>query len=55
MTRSGRCYAPINLEAKEGEEFVEEGRVKITVQKGKDKEVRNESVTEAEANEFSNS
>ena len=52
MTHSGRCYAPINLEAKEGEESVEEDGVKITVTKGKDKKVINKLVTEAEVNEF---
>ena len=52
MTRSGRCYAPVNLKAKEGEEFVKEGRVKITVPRGKDKKMINEPVTEAEVNEF---
>ena len=52
MTRSGRCYAPIDSKEKEGEESVEEGRVKITVPKGKGKEVINRPVTEAEVNEF---
>ena len=52
MTRNGRCYASINPWAKKGEEFVEEGGVKITVSKGKDKEVINEPVTKAEVNEF---
>ena len=52
MTCSGRCYAPIDLEAKEKEESIEEGRVKITVSKGKGKEVINEPVIEAEVNEF---
>ena len=37
---------------KKGEKFVEEGRVKITVLRGKDKKVINEPVTEAEVNEF---
>ena len=36
MTYNGRCYAPIDLEAKEGEESVEEGKVKITVPKEKE-------------------
>ena len=52
MTRSDRCYASINLKAKEGEKSIERGRVKITVPKGKGKKVINEPVTEAEVNEF---
>ena len=52
MTYNGRCYAPVNLEAKEGEKSIERGRVKITVPKGKGKEVINESVIEAKVNEF---
>ena len=52
MTCTGRCYVPINLEVKEGKESVKEGRVKITVPRGKDKEVMNELVTKAEVNEF---
>ena len=52
MTRSGRCYAPVNLEATEGKESVEEGRVKITVPRGKGKEVINEPITKPEVNEF---
>ena len=43
---------PINSGAKKGEESVEEGGVKITILRGKDKEVINESVTKAEMNEF---
>ena len=52
MTRSGRCYAPVNLEVKEGKESIKRGRVKTTILKGKGKEVINESVTEVEVNEF---
>ena len=52
MTRSGRCYTPVNLEAKEGEESIEEGKVKITVLRGKGTKVINELITEAEVNEF---
>ena len=37
MTRSGRCYAPINLETGEGESSVVNERTKITVPKGKEK------------------
>ena len=43
MTYSGRCYASIDLEVKEGEESVERGKVKITVPKGKGKEVINDT------------
>ena len=52
MTRSGRCYAPVNSGAKKGEESVEEGGVKITVPRGKDKEMINEPVIKMEENEF---
>ena len=52
MTRNGRCYAPINSGAKEGEKSIEKGGVKITVPREKDKEVINDLVTEAEVNEF---
>ena len=52
MTRKGRCYAPINSGAKEGEKSIEKGGVKITVPREKDKEVINESITEAEVNKF---
>ena len=52
MTRSGRCYVPINLEAKKGKESVKGGRVKITVLKEKGKEVINELITKAKVNEF---
>ena len=52
MTHSDRCYASVNLEAKEREESIEKGRVKITVSKGKAKEVIKKPVTKAEVNEF---
>ena len=52
MTRSGRCYASVNLKAKKKEESVEGGKVKITILKGKGKEVINKLITEAEVNEF---
>ena len=52
MTRSGQCYAPINSEAREWENFAESGKIKIVVSKRKDKELMNESVTKIEANEF---
>ena len=51
MTRSSQCYVLVNLEAKEGEESIEEGKVKITVPRGKGKEVI-KSITKAEVNEF---
>ena len=52
MTRSGRCYAPITTEVREGESSVENGGVKITASKKKDKESINEPVTEMEVDEF---
>ena len=52
MTRSSRCYALINSRAREGESSIENGGIKITALKRKDKEPINESVTEVEANEF---
>ena len=52
MTRSGRCYASINLETGEGESHAANERTKITVPKGKKKEPMNELVTEKEAEEF---
>ena len=52
MTRSGQCYAPINSKAKEGDNSTENGGTKITIPRGKDKEVINESDTKAEVNEF---
>ena len=52
MIRSGQCYASVNSEAREGENSVESGRIKITVSKRKDKESMNDPVTEMEANEF---
>ena len=55
ITRSGRCYTPINSRVKEREKSIEEGRVKITILKRKDKKVINKQVTKVEVNEFSNS
>ena len=54
MTRSGRCYAPINPETKEGESSATNERTKIPAPKGKgkEKEPMNEPVTEKEAKEF---
>ena len=52
MTRNSRCYVPTNLEAKKGEKSVEGGKVKITIPKGKGKEVINELITKAKVNEF---
>ena len=52
MTRSGRCYAPINSKPREEESSTENGGIKIRAPKKKDKELMNELVTEAEANEF---
>ena len=43
---------PSQFRGKRGDKFVEEGGVKITVPKGKDKEVINEPIIEAEVNEF---
>ena len=50
MTRSGRCYAPINLETGEGESATANERTKIAAPKGK--EPMNEPVTEREVEEF---
>ena len=52
MTHRGRCYAPINLETREGESSAANERTKIVALKGKDKEPINEPVTEKEADEF---
>ena len=52
MTRSGRCYAPINLETGEGESSAANERTKIAVLKGKEKEPMNEPATEKEAEEL---
>ena len=52
MTRSGQCYAPINLGTREGESSIENGEIKITASKRKDKEPINEPVTEMEVDEF---
>ena len=50
MTRSGRCYAPINPKTKEGESSAANERTKIAAPKGK--VPMNESVTEKETEEF---
>ena len=50
MTRSGRCYAPINPET--GESSAANERTKIAVPKGKEKEPMNEPVTEKETGIF---
>ena len=52
MIRSGRCYAPVTLEAKEGEGSTENEGIKIATSKRKHKEPINEPVTELEADEF---
>ena len=52
MTRSGRCYALINPEIKEGESSATNERTKIAASKRKDKKSINEPVTEMEADEF---
>ena len=52
MTRSGRCYAPINPETRQGESSAVNERTKIAAPKGKGKKPINEPVIEEEANEF---
>ena len=52
MTRSGRYYALINSRTRKGESSIENGGIKITTLKRKDKEWINESVIEMEADEF---
>ena len=52
MTRSGRCYAPMNPETREGESSAANERTKIAVPKGKEKEPMNEPIIEKEADEF---
>ena len=52
MTCSGRCYAPINPETREGESSAVNERTKIAAPKGKEKEPMNEPVTKKEAKEF---
>ena len=49
MTRSGRCYAPMNPETREGESSTAN---EIAVPKGKEKVPMNELVIENEAEEF---
>ena len=52
ITRSGRCYAPINPRRRKGESFAANEETKIAASKGKDKEPINKPVTEQEANDF---
>ena len=52
MTRSGRCYAPINSGTREGESSTNNGGIKIAAPKRKDKKPINEPVTKMEADEF---
>ena len=52
MTRSGRCYAPINPKTREGESSAANERTRITAPKGKEKEPINEPVIEKETDEF---
>ena len=52
ITRSGRCYAPINPETRERESSVANERTKIAAPKEKEKESMNEPVTEKETEEF---
>ena len=52
LTCSGRCYAPGLAGVKGGEEGIERSDVEVIVLKKKEKEPLNESVSEAEANEF---
>ena len=52
MTHNGRCYASINSGIREGERSTENGGIKITALKRKDKEPINEHITEEETNEF---
>ena len=52
MTRSGRCYAPIDPETRERESSAANERTKIAAPKRKEKEPMNEPVTKKEAEEF---
>ena len=52
MTRSGRCYALVTTEVREGESSAENEGVKIAAPKKKDKKSINERVTKMEADEF---
>ena len=52
LTRSGRCYAPGLMGVNGGEKSTEQSDVEVIVLKKKGKESLNESVSEAEANEF---
>ena len=52
LIRSGRCYAPGPSKVKGGEEGTEQSDVEVTVLKKKGKELLNEPISEAKANEF---
>ena len=52
MTRSGRCFAPINPKTREGESSAANERTKVAAPKKKKKELTNEPVIEKEAEEF---
>ena len=52
MTRSDRCYTPINSGTRKGESSTGNGGIKIAAPKKKDKVPINEPATEVEANEF---
>ena len=52
ITRSGRCYAPINSRIKERDSSTKNGGIKIAVSNMKDKESINEPITEMEVDEF---
>ena len=52
MTRSRRCYAPVDSGAKKGETSIGNEGMKIAASKKKDKEPINELVIKMEADEF---
>ena len=52
LTRSGRCYDPGPSRVKRGEEGTEQSDVEVTILKKKGKELLNEPVSKAAANEF---
>ena len=52
MTRSGRCYAPINSGIRERESSTANEGIKIAAPKRKDKKPINKPVTEMKADEF---
>ena len=52
MTCSGRCYASGVSKVKEGEKHTKQGGIEAIILKNKGKELLNEPITEAEANEF---